>query len=1021
MKKNQTKIFLIVCLLTCFSSTSFTQEQTGSIRGIVTDTEGNPLPGVKVTVSSEALMGTQTYETSEVGAFRFPALPPGTYTITSEISGFKSVTRSNIFVRVGMAVTINITMEMTSIKEDVTVTAASPVVDLKQSKISFNIGRGMLRDNPMSRDLFDIINLAPGAIPENAFRRTASIHGSTVRSNNYTLDGVSMNDPVVMYPITNVNFDIAEEVEIITGGHPAFSGFTDGAYINVVTRTGGNRFSGSGVLNYTNDDLSPSLWTDEQVQALGVSQPEADKSWIDSSLSLSGPLFADRLWFFTNARYLRQEKSVPYVPFTDILGHFHDKYDWEEEQKLAFLKLTSQLTSKIKLMGYFNFVDRYRPVYEEPGPKVNFIASRVMDHERTYTWNGILNFIIDQNTYFDIKVGYVRRWFPLYLQDQKSQDVVNIYDAAAIAPYLTTARFNETYLRTRFQTRVDIARFQDNFLGGNHEFKGGVEFEDTYSDWDAWKRENMRWAWFGGPYYYGDNWGLVGFLTIGTEQGSSKNIHKARKIGAYVQDSVTFANRLTLNVGLRYDRSWGWMPPQYKGESGNPLSLWIGENIVRPYVASQYPENFPDGINPWGELSSEEWKDVMVWNSFSPRIGLSFDVFGNGRTALKASFSRYTEYLMHQYFTVANPLRFLTISFYWVDTNFNQQIEQTDRFILQPYDFRVFDLEYSKLQIDPDAKTPYNDEIAVGISHELFRNFSMALNFYYKDKKNVLEDALYDPDTGDYWNTLDKAKAQEYWIPFRTTVPSEVYGDVDITFYVRKNVPDAPPYFYRLTTVPELKRKYWAFELVLMKRMSDGWSFAGAVVYSKAYGNIGASYGESWGYSAAGDNPNSFINAWGRTDMDRPLQIKLMGTAQLPYNIFLSARYVFFSGKPNGLGWVGIRPPESWATAMNAYRGFYTVLVEPQGKRRYRSWNNLDIRLEKEFWIGDAVRMGFYADIYNALGWSDITVGQDDLYRWQPEAEGFGQPGISTPSPLYKVVTEVSGRRTFKLSFRFSF
>jgi hypothetical protein len=1021
MIKKLTKILLILGLSIGLLTVSHAQEQTGSIKGTITDSEGSAIPGVTVTASSDALMGTKAYITTEVGAFRFPALPPGIYTLKAESQGFKTVTRRNIFISVGMVVTLNITLEMTAIEEEVTVTAASPVIDVRQSKISFTIGFNFLRETPLARDLYRIVNASPGAISEgNYFQRTTSVHGSTVRSNNYALDGISVNDPVTMYPITNINFDVFEEIEIVTGGHPASSGFTDGAYVNIVTRSGGNRFTGGATFYYTNDSLSQSLWTDQQVQALGVSQPVVDTSWIDGSLSLGGPIWTDRLWFFSNVRYIKQEQFVSYVPWTDILGQFHDKWDWSHEEKMGFIKLTSQLSKKIKLMGLFNFIDRYRPVYESPSPTINFIATRIMDHERTYTGSGVLSYVLDQNTFFDLKVGYVHRIFPLYMQRGESSDAPYITDYADNYGALTSARFNETYLRKRFQTRVDFTRFQDNLFGGNHEFKAGVEFEDAYADWDSWKRENLVWPWFGSPYYFGKPVGYVSFYICGTERGSSKIVDKARKIGAYVQDSVTFADRLTLNIGLRYDRSWGWKPAATKGASGNPLSLWLGENVVSPYVAKTYPDVFPDGLNPWGELATDEWKDIIAWNTFSPRIGLTFDVFGNGKTALKASFSRYTEYLMIQYFSVVHPFYPSRINFFWIDTNLNGEIEQTDRFNLMPYELRDFDLEYAKLSIDPDAKAPYNDEFIVGISHELFSDFALRVNFIYKDKKNILEDALYSPDSGEWWYYLDQAAAQKYWIPFKTTVPSDVYGDTDLTFYVHKNPPDAPPLFYRFSTIPELKRKYWAMEFVFNKRMANGWQMTGSVVYSKAYGNIGTSYGDTWGWSGAGDNPNFYINDYGRTSLDRPLQIKLMGTVQLPFDISLSALYYFFSGTP----WhrtVNIRPPSSWTGPRNAYRTFYSVRLEAPGTRRTRSWNNLNLRLEKEFWIGDFGRLGAYVDVINVLGYSDVTLGQNDVYRWQPSAEGFEQPGSLTLDPDYQYISKVSGRRTIRFSIRFTF
>jgi len=681
MNKKLTKILLILGLLIGLSIVAYAQRQTGSIKGTTTDTEGNFLRGATVTTSSGALMGTKSYVTTGTGAFRFPALPPGTYIIKAEMSGFTTVTRGNIIVRVGMVITIDITMKMATIEETITVTAASPVVDVAQTKLAVIMDKDLLKNIPLARDLYGIVNSAPGAISEGVtYRRTTSVHGSTVRGNTYAFDGVNMNDPVVMYPLTNINFDVMDEVEMITAGHPAEVGYTDGAYINVVTRSGGNNFSGGATVYYTDDSLAQHLWTDEQISSLGAAKPEVDKSWIDGSLSLGGPILNNKLWFFSNVRYIKQTLKTNFIPFTDpYLGRFHGPYDWSHEEKMGFVKLTSQLTSNIKFVGMFNYVDRDRPIFEQPNPRMPFQTTRILDHEKAYTGNGILTYVLNQNTFFDIRVGYVHRWFPLLLQEE-ARGLPWILNLGGLYYHITTARWNETYLRKKFQTGAYFTRFQDNFLGGNHEFKGGVEFEDAYGDWDIWRKDNLVWLWSkDNPYSYGTTtWkgvpnvgvGGIAFLVYGPEERSSKLINKARRIGAYVQDSVTFADRLTLNLGLRFDRSWAWMPAVTKAVSGNPVSVYVGESLVRPYTAAKYPEAFPDGINPWGKFSTEEWKDILVWNAWSPRIGLTFDLFGDGKTALKASFSRYTEYMMAQYISAFTPFYPRIISFSWFDMNF---------------------------------------------------------------------------------------------------------------------------------------------------------------------------------------------------------------------------------------------------------------------------------------------------------------------------------------------------------------
>lgn len=1037
MSKRLLKVLLILCLSVGLTSVSFAQMTTGAIKGTITDEEGNFLPGVTATATSDALMGTQTYVTTDTGAFRFPALPPGHYTLRAEMPGFKTVTRAEIIVRVGMVVTVDVTMSMTTIEEEITVTATSPVVDMEQTKLSVVMDKELLKNIPMARDLYDIVNSAPGAISEGmTYRRTSSIHGATVRSNTYAFDGVNMNDPVVMYPLTNINFDVMDEVEMVTAGHPARVGYTDGAYINIVTRSGGNRLSGGATIYYTNDSFAQHLWTDEQVDALEVAKPAVDKKWIDGSLTLGGPIMTDRLWFFSNVRLIKTEQLTNFIPFTDILGVSHPTYDWIHEEKMAFIKLTGQATSNIKVMAMYNFVDRYRPMYEEPGSRTIFQATRVWDHETGHTGSALMSYILDQNTFFDLKGSSVRRWFPIPLQPA-AKGLPYITDYGDLYGALTTARFNETYLRKRMQFETHFTRFQDNFLGGNHEIKGGVEFEDAYGDWDWWRGDNLLWYWDsrqagGGPYYYGTTtWngvpnvgkGRIYFYICSDEAGKSKIQDKARRIGAYIQDSATFGERLTLNVGLRFDRSWGWKPAVDKGAGGNPMSVYISENYIKPYTADLYPDRWGgQGISPYSDYGADEWKDIMVWNAFSPRIGLTFDVFGDGKTALKASFARYTEYMMLQYFSVLHPFYPRSFRFYWYDMNFNKELDIGDDFTVYPTDYRVMDPAFSEHKLNPDIKSPTNDEFTVGVWQEVLKNFSLGINFIYKNKKNIFEDVLYQPGAtpgaGSYWYHYDQSLAKDSWIPFTAIVPSDDYGDTTVKFYVRSN--DAPEIFYQATNCPELKRKYMALEFIFNKRMADGWQFSGSVVYSKASGNIGAWYDQSWGWSGAGDSPNSFVNAEGFQNIDRPLVIKLMGTAQLPYRIFLSAYYIFQSGSP----WVRggyIVPPSSWCKEHNAYRDYYWVPFESREEpRRNRSWNRLDLRLEKEFRFGDFGRLGAYIDVFNLLGWSGVGVGRDDVQYYFPVAEN-DNTGSVTQYSSYKVISSVSGIRTIKFSLRFSF
>jgi hypothetical protein len=375
---------------------------------------------------------------------------------------------------------------------------------------------------------------------------------------------------------------------------------------------------------------------------------------------------------------------------------------------------------------------------------------------------------------------------------------------------------------------------------------------------------------------------------------------------------------------------------------------------------------------------------------------------------------------MLQYFSTLHSFYPRSYSFYWLDSeDGNGKPDIGDTFsIYGAPDFRPMDPEFAKQRLDPDNKSPINHEITAGIQHELFKNFSVGANFIYKKKDNILDDALYSPDEGKYWYHLDQPLAAANWIPYSVTIPGrDKYPDRDVTFYVRKN--DSPPIFYRLNNIPTLYRKYVAGELIFNKRMSNGWQLNGSIVYSKASGNIGGWYDQSWGWTGAADSPNSYVNTEGRINIDRPLQIKLMGTAVLPYRILLSVYYHYQSGSP-WARYAGIRPAADWCTANNTYRTYYSVNIEPEGSRRLRDWNQLDLRVEKEFNISTWGRLGIYADVLNLLGHSGVNVGVDDLYRWDSAGEGTSL-GTEYLESSYKVISSAYGIRTIRFTLRFSF
>jgi hypothetical protein len=1014
---------------------AFSQPQTGSIGGVVTDTEGNPLPGVNVTVSSEVLMGTRTYLTSETGNFRFPALPPGKYKIEAELAGFKKVIQEGLLVRVGMSITATFKMEMATLEEQVTVTAAPPVIDVEQSKISVTLDKDLIENIPMSRDIYDIFNAVPGAVSEDvSYRRTTSIHGATVLENVYALDGVDTTDPSRGYPLTNINYEIIEETEIITGGQPAEVGQVAGAYINVVTRSGGNRFSGGAILYYTSGNFIQNLWSDDQIESMKVLKPTSDKSWIEGSLSLGGPVLKDKLWFFANGRYAQQEKTTNFIPFTDPLGIYHGPYPWTMDEKNASLKLSYQVTPKIKLMSLLNYslVNRNMGI-DDPAPYLVKAAGQRWVDVKNYIATLALNYILSQSTFMDIRANIAIHDRPTLMQPEAVGQPYITDGAIPYGAFTSRGRHSHNYM-SRYAIEANTTHFVDSFLGGSHQFKAGVDLQRGFYRYNNWVENNMRWYWSNGPYYYGmTTWkgvpnigyGRVDFSIYGTENGSYQDDNITKKIGAFIQDSVTFGKRLTLNIGIRFDRALGSYIIHDKTASGHPLSIWLGDTLVSPYLAATYPNLWPQGLNPFSTMPGRTLNNVQVWNSFSPRIGLTYDLFGNRKTALKLAFSRYSEYMIAQGIGTAGPS---SVRFYWYDTNNNRQVDQTDDITLYTAtDFSTWHQDYARPGTDPDLTAPYLDEYSVGIFHELFKNFSLGVNFLYKQKKNIYASVPYESEKNRYWYHPDHPAIKEYYVPFTAIVPG-VGNDPDrtVTFYVRRN--DAPPTFYQTTNVPELERNYVGVDFIFNKRLADRWQFSGSITYSKTYGNMGGMYRDA---QTSSFSVNSFINSYGRTNVDRPLVIKLMGSIELPYRVVLSTYYRHSSGAPWGRD-ASIRPPAVWTTANNTLREYTTVPIEPPDSRRTRGLDVLDLRLEKEFGIGSLGKVGIFVDAFNILGYSTVSVGkkvgeglgyyiQDAIYRYDPSAENVSEPSKISIESTYNLIAAVEGQRVFKFCLRFSF
>jgi len=994
-------MLLVVLVLAVSATLSAQVGQAGSIRGHVWDAQKAPLPGVTITVSGPALMGKQSVVSGVDGNYKFPPiLPPGVYKVVAELQGFSTVTRENISVRVAAIVEVSFDLQQEAINKEITVVAPSPVVDVVSTSISQNATNEIIETLPFgNRDVWTFA----GRLAAGSRNNRPEIHGEGPAAFTFTIDGIQATASDQNYSENSVDMESVQEVEFQTGGVDSSAYGARSGFMNVVTKSGGNGYHGMVQFYYTGRKLQQVLPAAEQLAALGISPPTfADYSY-DTSATLGGPIINDKLWFFGSFKYYTNRNLVAFNPVT-IMGKYYGGYDQVETRPYYFGKLTYQINKNLKIFGFLSYVNDKIPHYYT-GPYMTASASANNNPVQTMNSNG-LTWVINPNTILDIRGGfYIQDWTGVHTNES---DPLGPTYTDTYTGYSWGARNMDSYTyKKNINVKANLIRYMDDFLGANHEFQAGVEYCYIDGQWGYWTQNPLTWQFYNfSPYWsrgnyntpnaphplYGD--GSLTFATWGTARGGAQNVGFGKRTSGFIQDSMTFGSRLTVTVGLRYDYMHTEIPVQVKTAAAGDLAKAIGE----AYVVPTY------GFNPWQSVTYEGWDNPYAYKALAPAIGASYDLFGDGKTALKLHYGQYYD-PQTTGFSGLQPSGPYSFNFWWWDTNGNQQpdLPGVDAYVMKSGQNPALMLSTTfKRQLDPNIKFPYTHEFITQIEHELFPFLKVGANFIYRARMNFQGSLNYDEASGTYWNLLEQHP--EWWVPFTTTVPA--YGTTfpahDVTVYYRSN--NAPASFTKTTNVPQQKFHYTGLELTWEKRMHDGWSLGGSFSYSYQWANGG--FG----------NPNSRINAEGRGGV--PWWLKLYGTFKIPYGFVASFIYIHTEGSYWARS-VAVSAPSAWITANNVNSGSVSATIEAPDLRQNVASDNMDFRLEKEFTIKNIGRLGVFMDIYNLFGAQYPAVIMNPGGTWAPTDVGTNVGGTFTPASLK--VSGISGVRNIRLSARFSF
>jgi hypothetical protein len=606
------KFFLTtLALLLILSPLGFAQSrETGAIVGTISDEEGSPLPGVTVTLTSPNIMGDRTVVTSVDGGYRFPALPPGLYSLRAELEGFATKVQENIRLSTTVRLTIDITLQLTSMQEEVTVIAESPTVDVKTSETaSVTLSNDILRNIPTNQFVADIVNLAPGVTQDAAYGASESTGIS------YQIDGVDVSDPSGGSAWVFLDYNILEEVKVMGVGLPAEYGAFTGVIFNTVTKSGGNQFSGQAQAIF--QDTKKGFWTAENNADYIDDFPDLESpvnGLLDLSANLGGPIIRDRLWFFAGAQYLREKER----PAGFQAPNFRDY-----KQPRYFLKFTSQLSSNFHLTVFvendsFNGINR-RASATHPTPE-----TCVDQTSPDWVGNFDLTWIINSKTFLDLKGSFFDGYY--YLDPQGEGTAVF---SAEDYQWYNNSNWWYKADRDRYQANAALSHYAEDFIAGNHDFKFGAEFE-TGSARDRFGYTGYVEGIGNAVYIY--DW--FGYLYAYQYEGYDVDQGYTRT-EVFAQDSWSISDRLTVNFGVR----WSMMKGTLVGVSGNVydtnrFSPRIGlawdifgdRTTVLKAHYGQFTENmyaglhwdlapadqFSDYIGYWydGEEWVEDWRDV---------------------------------------------------------------------------------------------------------------------------------------------------------------------------------------------------------------------------------------------------------------------------------------------------------------------------------------------------------------------------------------------------------------------------
>ena len=904
---------------------TFAQGTQGTFVGTVTDATGAVLPGVTISASGPALLVPQVSATSDAaGLYRIGELPPGLYKVTFELSGFQRVIRDELRLNAGFTARIDAQLKIGAIEESITVSGATPVVDIASTTRTQTFARETLDNVPTSKTMADILAMTPGMRTQLDVGGTnlgnlgmAGANYGVVGQGTPLIEGIDSRHRNGGGSTFFFDYQSLEEINVQAVGAGADVGQPGTAFVAIV-KSGGNQFHGAYMAAGQQDWLQGSN-VDDALRAQGVRDGASSFNYYyDVSGDLGGRIIRDKLWFYTAYRDTKRDTNVigyAKEPGPDLkYGTADDVAGTYKVRIPAFsAKTTYQIDQRYKVIGFYHKDTKHEP---ERGGNINTPFEATFNYKFDPTiykaeFQGVPSSRVSFNFVAGWR-GYTANW--LFQDGVDRPGNPRRYDRTTL---LNTGPANYYYSYVGAdQYTGNMSMFPNEFLGGHHEFKVGFSLVDdgTPQDYPDYASGNYRLIYDNGRPAEIETYNRP---VTGVEA-------KQVEFAIYGQDKWQIG-RLSVNMGIRYDRFHNYSPASTK----------------------------PQGA--FGSTGSFPQLELGTWNAFNPRLGVVYDLFGNAKAVVKGHYNRFAQRIAPDAAWDFNPNYLQTVTYRWSDPNGNNDYNPGEvNLALNGPDY-LNSVGGNANILNPDLELELMHEASLSFERELMPNVGFRAMYVYKRIDNRIE-------------VVNVARPLSAWsVPITRRDPGNdgVYNTTDdggtVTMLDFVDAYRGSAFVKNQQLNSSSPVPYHTIELATMKRPSQGWDMMCSALLT-TNNDPGRQMPSS---------PNDQLVYNLGENRDWVWSYKANATYRAPWQINLGAAYVGQRSLPTSRTYV-FRATDTVGGTPIRNAGTITLRLDPMGSQRLAAQHVVNLRASRGFKLG-STELKLALDVYNALNANPAT------------------------------------------------